>query len=373
MPTTRFLTALAALAGLCACATLGPRPAPLQPNLKMELLREAASQPNATPITVLAAYSAFASSGRSYEGYEFFRQRAAAEPKQPLYLAAAGVCQANLAGQIGFFSRLGWVNDAVDKLDRAVAADPLYSRYLRALVLAELPEGYFHKAAAAVEDLTWALEQKEFPYGFSRNLYRGLARAYASLGRPADAAAALESSGYPSENAQQFATDFWLTSASGFHYGKPQLVERAPGLYVAEGFDFSDFAFVVTRDSVVAIDAGFNSANVKLALEALRKITPLPISHVIFTHAHYDHVGGLGALAPSGAEVIASARFSETLETENARAIPYPFFQTSSPRDESGRWRACAPRPSSPTRSVLHLFGVGRRRAAAAALTAKLP
>jgi glyoxylase-like metal-dependent hydrolase (beta-lactamase superfamily II) len=311
------------------CATPAPSRPSLEPDVKRETLTAAALVPHAAPITLLATYASFAADGKLYEGLHFFHDQAAARPDEPLLLALEGVCQAKLANDVGFFQRIDWVNDAVKKLDDAVAKekDPLYERWLRGIVLAELPEGFFHKAAAAVEDLTWTLEnQARLPVGFLRNTYRALAKADTSLEKLDDARAALAKSGYATFDDPQFTTDFWVTKASGFHYGTPALVERAPGIYSAEAFDFSDFFFVVTKDGVVAVDAGFNEQNVKPALDALRKVTPLPITHVIVTHAHYDHIGGIGALLGKDTQVIASARYEETLRTENERAIPYAFF-----------------------------------------------
>ena len=44
-----------------------------------------------------------------------------------------------------------------------------------------------------------------------------------------------------------------------------------------------------------------NLAGHPAALHGLRGITGLPITHVILTHAHWDHIGGLDALTTDGA------------------------------------------------------------------------
>src|SRR6185503_14201458 len=182
-----------------------------------------------------------------------------------------------------------WLKDAIAKLDRAVAQAPGLTTYFRGLVLADAP-GLFGRAEAAVADLEWVLANRErFPNGLLRGVYRALARAYRTLGRTDQARIALDRSGYPSLSADepQFVTDAWMTAADGFRFVLPRLVEMAPRIYVAQGYDFADFAFVLTDDGIVAIDAGSSPAHVEAALSQLREISPLPITHVMLTHAHW--------------------------------------------------------------------------------------
>jgi len=44
------------------------------------------------------------------------------------------------------------------------------------------------------------------------------------------------------------------------------MAEPAPGIQVAQGYDFGDFVFVRTNDGVVAIDAGSAPRRVRSAL-----------------------------------------------------------------------------------------------------------
>src|SRR5262249_11135629 len=160
-----------------------------------------------------------------------------------------------------------------------VARDPGLPRYFRGLVLAELPPR-FEKAEAARADLQWVLDNKDrFPIGLRRSVYRGLARAFTALGREVEAKAALERSGSASldPGLPVFTTDAWVTAKDGFRFRPSRLVEMAPGVYVAQGYDFSDIAFVLTAAGVVAIDAGTTDANAKAALDALRRVTTQPI------------------------------------------------------------------------------------------------
>src|SRR5207244_2795786 len=282
-------------------------------------------------------------------------ERAKSAPDRPLFVALEGFFQARVADDVVWLRRGGWVNDAVAKLDRAVAREPGLPRYFRGLVLAELP-ARFGKAAAAVDDLQWVLDHKDrFPVGLRRSVYRGLAKAYTTLGREAEANAALVRSGYPSldPTLPVFTTDNWVTAKDGFRFRPPRLVELAPRVYVAQGYDFADIAFVVTDDGIVAIDAGTTEANARVALAALRRITAAPITHVLVTHAHWDHIGGLPALRGASTKVVANARFADALKIVNDTGAGFRSFTGGALREHRSD-SLTGPAPPHPRPSAAH-------------------
>jgi glyoxylase-like metal-dependent hydrolase (beta-lactamase superfamily II) len=301
---------------------------PIMRDLELEALEEAVRWPNADLQTTVALAGRFIASHRDDEAYAYFQERARSRPDQPVFLALEGFFQARSGSRVSLFQRVAWVNGAVAKLDRAVTLDPGLPRYFRGLVLAELPRS-FDKAPAAVTDLDWVLQNKErFPLGLRRSVYRGLARAYTTLGREGEARSALEKSGLASLDPTLpiFTTDASVNAVDGFRFRPPRVVEMAPGVYVAQGYDFADLAFVLTADGVVAIDAGTTESNARAALAALRRATPLPITHVILTHAHWDHVGGLAALKTPATQVLAQARFADELRIVNETGVPFRYF-----------------------------------------------
>src|SRR4029450_8534817 len=149
--------------------------------------------------------------------------------------------------------------------------------------------------------------------GLRRGVYYGLAQAYTTLGREAQARDALARSGASRLDTTQpvFIADFSLSAPDGFRFRPPRLLELAPAAHVAQGFDFGDIGFVSTDEGIVAIDAGTTEETARGALEALRRVTSRPITHVILTHAHWDHIGGLGALLESNPRVIAQAALAD--------------------------------------------------------------
>jgi len=301
---------------------------PVTRNVELEALQEAVRWPNPTPQTVLALAGQFMANRRDHEGYTFFQERATSQPDQPLLLALEGLFQARSAGEVPLLQRVAWVNEALAKLDRAVSQGSGLTRYFRGTVLAQLP-AEFGKAEAAVVDLEWVLQNQErFPLGFRRNVYRALAQAYTLLGREKEAEAALQRSGYASldPTLPLFTANSWVTAKEGFRFSPPRFVEFAPKVYVAQGYDFADLAFVLTDDGIVAIDAGTTETNARAVLTVLRRLSPLPITHLILTHAHWDHIGGLAGLKAPGAQVIAQAKFADELRRVNETGVGFRYF-----------------------------------------------
>ncbi len=329
-PAHWFASVLAIAVGVGLVA--GPRATaadrPIVPDLELEALKEAVSWPRADVAAVMTLAGRLMGGRRDAEGFAYFSERAASEPGRGLFLALQGVFQARQADSVSLFRRVAWVNDAVAKLDRAVVLDPGLPRYLRGVVLAGLPER-FGKAQTAVEDLTWVLDNKaRFPIGLRRGVYYGLAQAYSTLGREAQARDSLARSGASRLDAAQpvFIADFSVSARDGFRFRSPRLVELAPGVHVAQGFDFADISFVSTDEGVVAIDAGTTEETARAALQALRRVTSRPITHVILTHAHWDHIGGLGALLDSNPQVIAQAAFADEQRIVNQSGVRFQYF-----------------------------------------------
>ncbi len=89
----------------------------------------------------------------------------------------------------------------------------------------------------------------------------------------------------------------------------PLAVEQvAPGVYVHRGAHeeatpenlggFANVGFIVGETAVAVIDSGGSAAHGERLRAAVRAVTDLPISHVILTHMHPDHVLGSAAFLP---------------------------------------------------------------------------
>ncbi|WP_273941185.1 MBL fold metallo-hydrolase [Kutzneria chonburiensis] len=261
------------------------------------------------PRTVLALIGQLAAARRDDEAYELFAELSGQRPGDPLLLAAAGLFQARLMD--------GRLADALDKLDKAVAAGPGLPNYFRGLVLTQLPV-QLGRTDDAIADLEFVTALHDFPIGLRRAALRAVGNAYRVAGRTEDSATALRKVGLTAESdLPELTIDYWMTEADGFRFTPPAVREFADRVFVAQGYDFADIAFVATDSSLVAIDAGSTEDNARAALQAVAAHTALPLSHVIITHGHFDHVGGLNALLGHGVQVIAQSGLAEEIEHQN--------------------------------------------------------
>jgi glyoxylase-like metal-dependent hydrolase (beta-lactamase superfamily II) len=280
---------------------------PFAPNHQIDGLRTAAGWPNPAPRVLLVLMNQLLAARRHEEGHELFDKIGNENPDQGLPLAIAGVFLSRMDGRIG---------DALDTLDAAVAREVGVPNYLRGIVRAQAG------IAAGIADLelVTALPDR-FPPGLRRSAYHGLATLYAAEGRHEDARRAREKVG-TDRHESLLAVDYWVTEDDGFQFVPPRLVEMADGVHVAQGYGFSDIAFVHTGAGVIAVDAGGTPANAAAALAAYRAISSDPITHVLITHGHWDHVGGLSALRGADTTVIARSN----LHHGDWDSVPFPRF-----------------------------------------------
>ncbi len=86
--------------------------------------------------------------------------------------------------------------------------------------------------------------------------------------------------------------------------------KEPPGLFVD-----SNVVFIINDEDVVVVDANLTPGSARESLAALRKLTNKPVSCVVNTHWHQDHVVGdqVYAEAFPGVEIIAHARTRDEL------------------------------------------------------------
>ena len=81
----------------------------------------------------------------------------------------------------------------------------------------------------------------------------------------------------------------------------------------------SNAAFVVTPAGVVVIDALGSPELARQLIAQIKKLTSQPVSHVIVTHYHADHIYGLQAFKAQGAKIIAHKAALAYLNSDTAR------------------------------------------------------
>jgi quinoprotein relay system zinc metallohydrolase 2 len=102
-----------------------------------------------------------------------------------------------------------------------------------------------------------------------------------------------------------------------------EVVEISEGVFVFKGQiadanprnrgGVSNAGFVVGNSSVAVIDAGGSRQMGEELWRAVRARTDLPVSHVILTHMHPDHVLGASTFADVGAQVVGHAKLGPAL------------------------------------------------------------
>ena len=106
-------------------------------------------------------------------------------------------------------------------------------------------------------------------------------------------------------------------------------VQVSPSAWYVEGLSaagspanqnfISNAGFIISPAGVVVIDALGTPALAERLVELIRQKTPLPITHVIVTHYHADHVYGLQVFSKLGASIWAHRAANEYLHSDNAR------------------------------------------------------
>lgn len=149
----------------------------------------------------------------------------------------------------------------------------------------------------------------------------------------------------------------WLATGAGAQApsARPQAVQVAPDTWMVQGLSalgsaanrnfVSNAAFVVTRDGVVVFDA-LGSPELARELRAeIARVTPQPVTHVVVTHYHADHIYGLQFFKDAGASVIAQRDARLYLNSDTAaqrlkasREEMFPFIDERTRLVPADRW-----------------------------------
>ena len=84
----------------------------------------------------------------------------------------------------------------------------------------------------------------------------------------------------------------------------------------------SNAAFVVTLAGVVVIDALGAPALAERLLSEIGKVTKQPVTHVIVTHYHADHVYGLQTFKAAGARILAQRAAKDYMISDASARFP---------------------------------------------------
>lgn len=222
--------------------------------------------------------------------------------ERALYLASLGALRASYAGQVFLLRRSGWVNQTIDLLEEAKQMSNNQNflvRWLTGTVYAQLPER-FGKTNAARDDLLWCVDNiSQAPHqGWLREVYYYLGLLAHRNENEDEARSYLRLSGYADfDKAIILTTPYAINAQEGLAFHPKRLREIIPGrIFNLSGFEMTEYYFIVSDDGkqLLSVDAGTRPDSARAAHEYLRSQRPdlPPLTTVLATHAHWDHVGG---------------------------------------------------------------------------------
>jgi uncharacterized sulfatase len=115
---------------------------------------------------------------------------------------------------------------------------------------------------------------------------------------------------------------------------RKDIIELAPGVYTAVGYAASTQHMIIGDDSVIIVDTSESTGAAENVLAEFRKITSKPVSTIIYTHSHRDHISGASVFAANkNVEVIAAHDFdSDLVGVDQSRPTPLPAMMARTKR-----------------------------------------
>jgi glyoxylase-like metal-dependent hydrolase (beta-lactamase superfamily II) len=220
----------------------------------------------------------------------------------------------------------------------------LVPRWVSGLLNASLPAPLGDRQTAFA-DLEWVsdtilatVERQVEAYMFLRETWFQLAKLYDAAGDPVRSEYYLKRSTYPNlENPTILLATLFACDPSGLRDGIKHVAVAGDGhVFSVSGQDMSEFNFIISQDRqhLIAIDGGTRWQTAEAAYQyvlgyfAQQGITPPPLTTVIFTHAHWDHIGGQAFYRRVNPGVCFYARYNYRTEQEHVVFLtpPYHWF-----------------------------------------------
>lgn len=101
-----------------------------------------------------------------------------------------------------------------------------------------------------------------------------------------------------------FSLTLFLNSFFSKAQEKLEVTEVSEDLYSIINPQGGNIAFLVTRKGVVVVDAGSTPEYGKRIISTIKSITTKPVTHLILTHMHGDHINGIAGF-PEDVKIIA--------------------------------------------------------------------
>ena len=119
-------------------------------------------------------------------------------------------------------------------------------------------------------------------------------------------------------------------------FAEPRLRKINDRVYWAQYYDYSSFGFLIGDKGVIAIDCGWWPGASARALKDLRKITNKPVTHIVYTHGHADHIAGCPGLAEESNQEIEVIGHEDYLRYRNEVVSSRLYFIQRRATDQMG-------------------------------------
>lgn len=106
-------------------------------------------------------------------------------------------------------------------------------------------------------------------------------------------------------------------------FAAPQLVKMSERVYMAQGYSYSNFAFVEADNGIIMIDTGWWTGPAEKALADFREISSKPITHIFYTHGHGDHVGGVAAFTDGSIPIYGHVNYERYRNETVSSRMPF--------------------------------------------------
>jgi alkyl sulfatase BDS1-like metallo-beta-lactamase superfamily hydrolase len=132
-----------------------------------------------------------------------------------------------------------------------------------------------------------------------------------------------------------------LPGAAQLSQNNPELIRVNSHVYCATGYALGNVIFVLTERSVVVVDTTEGQASAQAALDDFRKVSALPVSYIVYTHFHGDHVNGAKVFAAPYTRIVAQQNHIEEMRKYRLmagynRKLNRAQWAASVPREERG-------------------------------------
>ena len=136
----------------------------------------------------------------------------------------------------------------------------------------------------------------------------------------------------------------------------PQFREIKDGIYVQSAREVNSTAgIILTEEGVVVIDSGHTPIDSRAVMEAVKKLTPLPVRFVINTEVHPDHTTGNFVFSPPALVMNHEGAFEAMQKAFNPERGERLAKQSAEMRDAVQGYRLVAPHIEYHDRATLHV------------------